>query len=47
MFEKIPFYGQVLIFAFVAFAIIGVAYYVAPNLKEMGAQIEQLEADPW
>jgi type IV pilus assembly protein PilO len=45
MFEKMPFYGQVLIFAGMALGIIGVAYYIAPNLKETRATIAQLEED--
>ncbi len=45
MFDRVPFYGQVLIFAGIALGIVGVAYYVAPNLKEMRAEIQRLEED--
>jgi len=45
MFEKMPFYGQVLIFAAMALGIVAVAYYIAPDLGEMRADIAQLEAD--
>ena len=45
MFEKIPFYGQVLIFAGMALAIVGVAYYIYPPLKDISASIDTLEAD--
>lgn len=45
MFEKVPFYGQVLIFAGMALAIVGVAYYIYPPLKDISASIETLEID--
>ena len=45
MFERIPFYGQVLIFLAIALGIVGVAYYIAPNLGEMRAEIQRLEDD--
>jgi type IV pilus assembly protein PilO len=45
MFDKVPFYGQVLIFAAMAMVIVGVAYWVAPDLKTMRGEIETLEAD--
>jgi type IV pilus assembly protein PilO len=45
MFERIPFYGQVLIFLAIALGIVGVAYYIAPNLGEMRAEIQRLEED--
>lgn len=45
MFEKIPFYGQVLIFLAIALGIVGVAYYIAPDLGEMRAEIRRLEDD--
>jgi len=43
MLEKLPFYGQVLIFAIMALAIIGVAYYVYPGLGDIRADISRLE----
>jgi type IV pilus assembly protein PilO len=45
MFEKIPFYGQVLIFLGMALGIVGVAYWIYPNLAQDREQIAQLEAD--
>jgi len=45
MFEKIPFYGQVLIFAGMALAIVGVAYYIYPPLSDISERIETLEVD--
>jgi type IV pilus assembly protein PilO len=45
MFDKVPFYGQVLIFAAMALVIVGVAYWLAPDLKTMRAEIETLETD--
>jgi len=45
MFDRMPFYGQVLIFAAMALGIVAVAYYIAPNLKETRATIAQLEDD--
>jgi len=45
MFEKMPFYGQVLVFLAIALGIVGVAYYIAPNLGEMRAEIRRLEGD--
>jgi type IV pilus assembly protein PilO len=43
MLDRLPFYGQVLIFAAMALGIIGVAYYVYPNLGEMREDIAKLE----
>ena len=45
MFDKIPFYGQVLIFAGLALAIVGMAYYVFPNLSEKKEKIERYADD--
>ncbi len=45
MFEKIPFYGQILIFCAVALGIVGMAYYVWPNLSEMRTDIAKFEDD--
>jgi type IV pilus assembly protein PilO len=45
MFERIPFYGQVLIFAAMAAGIVLVAYAVYPNLGEMQDEIAKLEQD--
>ena len=43
MFEKIPYYGQVLMFAAIGVAIVGMAYYMMPDLQKMKADIEDSE----
>ena len=43
MFEKIPFYGQVLIFLGMALGIVAVAYWIYPNLAQDRAEIAGLE----
>jgi type IV pilus assembly protein PilO len=43
MFDRIPFYGQVLIFLAMAVGIVGIAYAVYPNLGKMQDEIAQLE----
>ncbi|HXV75685.1 MAG TPA: type 4a pilus biogenesis protein PilO [Candidatus Polarisedimenticolaceae bacterium] len=45
MFERVPFYGQVLIFLAMAAGIVLVAYTVYPNLGAMQDEITQLEND--
>ena len=45
MFDKIPFYGQVLLFLAMAAGIVLVAYSVYPDLGQMQAEIRQLEDD--
>lgn len=45
MFDKMPFYGQVLVFVAMALGIVGVAYYVWPNLNETRQTIARLEAE--
>ena len=45
MFDKIPFYGQVLLFLAMAGGIVLVAYSVYPDLGQMQAEIRQLEDD--
>jgi len=45
MFDKVPFYGQVLIFAAMALAIVGVAYYIYPPLGDIQDRIDVLEED--
>ena len=45
MFERIPFYGQVLIFIAMAAGIVLVAYAIYPNLGEMQDEIAKLEGD--
>jgi len=45
MLERLPFYGQVLVFAMMGLAIIGVAYWVYPPLSDMKQEIRTLEDD--
>ena len=45
MFEKIPFYGQVLIFLGLALGIVAVAYWIYPNLAQDRAEIAVLEEE--
>lgn len=45
MFDKIPFYGQVLIFLGMALGIVGVAYWIYPNLAQDRVEIAQLEEE--
>jgi len=42
MFEKIPYYGQVLIFAALALGIIGLGFYMYPDLGGMKEQVAKL-----
>jgi len=43
MMEKIPFYGQVLIFLAMALGIVAVAYWIYPNLAQDREEIARLE----
>lgn len=43
MFDRLPFYGQVVVFAVMGLAIIGVAYWVYPPLSDMKTEIATLE----
>ncbi len=45
MLEKLPFYGQVLVFAALALGIVVIAYFVFPNLKTMQAEIDTMRED--
>lgn len=45
MLEKVPFYGQVLIFAALGIGIVAAAYAVYPNLGEMRSEINRLESE--
>jgi len=45
MLEKLPFYGQVLIFAALALGIVVIAYFVFPNLKTMQVEIDTMQED--
>lgn len=45
MLEKLPFYGQVLVFAALALGIVAIAHFVFPDLKTMQAEIDTMEED--
>lgn len=45
MLEKLPFYGQVLVFSALALGIVVIAYFVFPNLKTMQAEIDTMQGD--
>ena len=45
MLEKLPFYGQVLVFAALALGIVVIAYFVFPNMKTMQAEIDTMQGD--
>ena len=43
MLDRLPFWGQVAVMAVLAVLLVGIAYFVFPNLKEKGVQIQALE----
>ena len=45
MLEKLPFYGQVLVFSALALGIVVIAYFIFPNLKTMQAEIDTMQGD--
>ena len=45
MFDKMPFWGQILIMVVLAALIVGGAYWMWPGLQEKGETIDKLEAD--
>jgi Tfp pilus assembly protein PilO len=45
MFEKLPFYVQVLIFVALGVGLVGMSYYVWPNLADMRQQIDKYAED--
>ena len=45
MLDRLPFYGQVLVFAALALGIVVIAYFVFPNLKTMRAEIDTMQTD--
>lgn len=45
MLEKLPFYGQVLVFAALALGIVVIAFFVFPNMKQMQAEIDTMRDD--
>lgn len=45
MLEKLPFWGQVAAMVLLAAGIVGIAYWVFPNLQDYGEQIETLSGE--
>lgn len=44
MFQRLPFYGQVLAMVLVALGVVGVAYFVWPGIQDDRAEIAKLES---
>ncbi len=45
MLEKLPFWGQVLLMVALSAGLVGIAYYLFPNLKEKGEEIQSISAE--
>jgi type IV pilus assembly protein PilO len=45
MLERLPFWGQVLLMIVLAAGLVGIAYYLYPNLKEKGEEIQAINAE--
>jgi len=45
MLERLPFWGQVLMMFMLAVGLVGIAYYLYPNLKEKGEQIQAIRTE--
>ena len=45
MLERLPFWGQVLLMMVLAVGLVGIAYYLYPNLKEKGEEIESIRTE--
>lgn len=45
MLERLPFWGQVLLMIVLAAGLVGIAYYLYPNLKEKGEEIQAIRAE--
>jgi type IV pilus assembly protein PilO len=45
MLERLPFWGQVLLMIVLAAGLVGIAYYLYPNLKEKGEEIQSIRAE--
>jgi type IV pilus assembly protein PilO len=45
MLERLPFWGQVLLMVVLAAGLVGIAYYLYPNLKEKGEEIQAIHAE--
>jgi type IV pilus assembly protein PilO len=45
MLERLPFWGQVLLMVVLAAGLVGIAYYLYPNLQEKGREIQTIRAE--
>jgi len=45
MLEKLPFWGQVALMVALAAGLVGIAYYLFPNLKQKGEEIQTISAE--
>jgi hypothetical protein len=45
MLERLPFWGQVLLMVALAAGLVGIAYYLFPNLKEKGEEIRAINVE--
>ena len=45
MLDRIPFYGQVLVFTGIALGIVAAAYFIYPDLSRMKTEIVDLESE--
>ncbi len=45
MLERLPIWGQMVLMAAIATAIVGFAYFIVPNLSEMKSDIEKLKTE--
>jgi type IV pilus assembly protein PilO len=45
MLERLPFWGQVVLMVALAAGLVGIAYYLFPNLKDEGAQIATINKE--
>jgi type IV pilus assembly protein PilO len=45
MLERLPFWGQVLLMVALSAGLVGIAYYLFPNLKEKGEEIQTINGE--
>ena len=45
MLERLPFWGQVLLMVALAAGLVGIAYFLFPNLKQKGEEIRAISAE--
>lgn len=45
MLDRLPFWGQVLLMVAIALGLVGIAYYLFPNLKEQGEEIRTINTE--